>query len=170
VLNKAFCMIFTAVALSTPVVASAHEPGTPERSIVLEIGAAGEWDAKKLSSGKYGGTVAVEIEPIDGWLEVELGIAAVTSGGRTELGADLLFQKPWAFSPKFEFMVGLGPSVSHHLKGDDRGTSYGIDFALDFMFWPTKKVGWYVEPTYGIGLGKNKEKSLAATAGVLISW
>lgn len=43
-----------------------------------------------------------------------------------------------------EFMLRLGPSVSHHFKRDERGTFYALEFAIDFMFWPTTQVGWFV--------------------------
>jgi hypothetical protein len=39
------------------------------------------------------------------------------------------------------------PEVIHAI-GRDRGTFRGVEGVLDFMFWPRKNVGWYVEPGY----------------------
>jgi len=39
--------------------------------------------------------------------------------------------------------------------------------ALDFMFWPTKNLGWFVEPTWSIN-PKNGHQAIGATAGILI--
>ena len=140
------------------------------RSFVLELGGAGEWDSQRLSSGKYGPTMAVETEPIEGWLELELGITPLFSGGRSEVGADLLFKKPFPVSEKVEFMAGLGPSVSRRFARDDHGTSVALEIALDFMFWPRRNLGWFFEPSYGLGLGKPRERSLGVTAGLLIGF
>jgi hypothetical protein len=46
-----------------------------------------------------------------------------------------------------------------------------MEFVLDFMFWHTKRVGWYVEPSYGYGLRKSRgERSYGGSAGILIGW
>jgi hypothetical protein len=40
---------------------------------------------------------------------------------------------------------------------------------LDFMFWPTRNVGWYVEPSYDTtGLRATSDRSLGLTAGLII--
>jgi len=164
------------LAACWPAAASAQAAATSaqeehvERSFVLELGGAAEWDARHLSSGHYGPTVAVETEPIEGWLELELGVTPFISGGRTNVDVDLLFKKPFNLSPKVELMVGLGPTLSHRFAREDRGTSYGLEFALDFMFWPTKKIGWFVEPSYAIEFGGDKERSFGVTAGLLIAY
>jgi hypothetical protein len=146
-----------------------QEAAGGDHSIILEVGGAGEW---KLSKGpsQFGAAVALEVEPIENWLELECGVTALVSDGRTELGADLLFKKPWRLSPKAEFMAGLGPQVVHSFAGDERGTSFGLEVVIDFMFWPAKNVGWYVEPSYGVTFGRRGERSLGATAGLLIGW
>jgi hypothetical protein len=146
-----------------------QEKAGGDHSIILEIGGAGEW---KLTKGPYqvGATVAAEIEPVENWLELEFGVTALVSGGRTELGADLLFKKPWRLSPKAEFMAGLGPQLVHRFARDERGTSFGLEVVLDFMYWPAKNVGWYFEPSYGVTFGREGERSLGATAGLLVGW
>jgi hypothetical protein len=146
-----------------------QETAIADHSIILEVGGAGEW---KLAKGPshFGPTVALEVEPVENWLELEFGVTALVSGGRTELGADLLFKKPWRLSPKAEFMAGVGPQLVHRLAKDERGTSFGLEAVIDFMFWPGKNVGWYVEPSYGVTFGRGSERSLGATAGLLIGW
>jgi len=115
--------------------------------------------------------VAVEFTPIEDVLEVEVGTTLLNSAGQRELGGEVLFKKPFRLSPTSELMIGVGPQVGRKLQGADSGTSIGMAFALDLMFWPTKKIGWYFSPEYGYGLGNSKgEKSIGASVGILISW
>jgi len=141
-----------------------------DHSLVFEAGPAAERDLKNKSSN-YGVTVAIETTPIEHWLELEFGVTLLNTGGRTELGADLLFKKPFRLSQTAELMIGLGPTLAQRFRNNQRGTSVGMEFALDFMFWPSKNVGWYLEPSYGFGLGSTRgERSIGGSAGILIGW
>jgi hypothetical protein len=68
-----------------------------------------------------------------------------------------------------EFMIGAGPSLSQTLNGPERGTSVSAEFALDFMFWPTRDVGWYIEPTSSVN-PRNGQQSAAVSIGMLIGF
>ena len=59
---------------------------------VLEIGAAGEWGLGENKTG-FGPSVAVEVTPIEHWLEIEAGLTPLMSKGGTEWEADLVFKK-----------------------------------------------------------------------------
>lgn len=152
--------------------ALAQERSAEDQSPVFEIGPAAERDLKKKSTA-YGVTVAVEKTVVDEWLELEVGVTHLNTAGRGQLGVDFLFKKPFDLSPRAELMVGLGPQLSRQLDGDERGTSLGLEFVLDLMFWPTgsKDFGWFVEPSYAVGLGSSKgDRSLGGSAGLLIRW
>lgn len=49
-----------------------------------------------------------------------------------------------------------------------RGRKFGAEFALDFMIWPTKdrKLGWFVEPTYGYFFNSEHEQTLGVSIGL----
>ena len=83
-----------------------------EPAAILELGAAGE---QSLAGGgsQFGPTVAVEITPIENWLELEGGVTSLFKHGKTEWDTDLLFKKPWTLSDKVEFMMGIGPEWVH---------------------------------------------------------
>jgi hypothetical protein len=136
-----------------------------EHALVLQIGPAGEWPFNDRAN--FGGMFAVEKTVIEDWLEIEVGLTALGTAGRTELSGDILFKKPFRISPTFEFMIGVGPSISRALNGEDQSTTVSAGFALDFMFWPTKDIGWFVEPTWTIN-PRNGQQSFAASAGLLI--
>ena len=141
-----------------------------DHPIVLELGPAFERDIKAKSTD-YGGSGAIETTPIEHWLEIEYGFTLLNTGGRTAIEADILFKKPFQLSQMAELMVGLGPTFARKISGDERSTSHGIEFVLDFMFWPTKSVGWYLEPSYGIGLGgAHGERTIGGSAGILYRW
>jgi hypothetical protein len=135
---------------------------------VIEIGGAGDWG---LTGGpaSLGGTVAAEVTPIEHWLELESGVTAFGTNGRRDVSADLLFKKPFPVSSGVELMAGAGPELSWKLRGAGPARSLAAELALDFMFWPRKNIGWYVEPSYSFtGFGARSDRSLGVTAGLLI--
>jgi hypothetical protein len=135
---------------------------------VFEIGGAADW---RLTGGPagFGGTLAVEVTPIERWLELEAGITGLAANGRREMSTDLVFKKPFQLSPTVEFMTGIGPEVSWDLAKPQRPRSLAAEFVLDFMFWPTRNVGWYAEPSYSFtGLHATSDRSLGLTAGLII--
>jgi hypothetical protein len=140
----------------------------PEHSFVLEIGTAGEW-ALNGERPNFGGTIAAEIEPIENWLELEFGLSTLATAGHTEVSGDLLFKKPFRLSSTSEFMIGAGPSYSPTLNGPDRGGAWSAELALDWMFWPTKNVGWFIEPTWSVN-PRNGQRSAGVSAGILIGF
>ncbi len=68
-----------------------------EPAAVLEIGAVPE---RSLTGGgwSFGPTVAVEVTPIENWLELEAGVTPLFARHSTEWDTDLLFKKPWTLS------------------------------------------------------------------------
>jgi len=140
-----------------------------DHSAVLEVGAAGERDLKQNTSN-FGATLAVEMTPVEHWLELECGVTALGTSGQTELAADLLFKKPYRLSRTAEFMFGVGFEVARKFSDEEPSTSVGVEAVLDFMFWPTNKIGWYLEPGYSFVPGMGAEQSLGMTAGLLIGW
>src|ERR1700747_3005934 len=114
-----------------------------EPSAVLELGAAAD---RSLTEGQsaFGPTVAVEVTPIEDWLELEGGVTPLFRRHSTEWSIDLLFKKPWTLSEKTEFMLGLGPEWIHTNGFGLKQDSVGIEAAPDFMFWSSKKhrLGW----------------------------
>ena len=136
---------------------------------VLEIGGAAAWSVTERSASG-GGTLAMEITPIEHWLELEGGITILGAGRQRELSIDLLLKKPWQLTPTVEFMAGIGPEFSRKLGRDENGTRLGAEIVLDFMFWMGPTVGWYVEPSVGFAPGRNSERTAGMTAGLLIGF
>jgi hypothetical protein len=150
--------------------AAAREDADDDHGVVLEAAPAFERDIKSKSTS-YGATAAFEMTPIENWLEMEYGLTLLSPRGRRNLEADVLFKKPYRLSENAEFMIGLGPTFERRFGGSERATAHGLEFALDFMFWRTKSVGWYVEPSYGMGLGGTKgERTIGGSAGLLLRW
>src|SRR5450755_681112 len=79
-----------------------------EPSAIIEVGGAGEWSLQN-GAASLGPSIAVEIEPIKDWLELEAGFTPLFSKGRSpEWSTDLLFKKPFTLSNTVEFMIGAG--------------------------------------------------------------
>ena len=102
----------------------------------------------KAAGSSFGPDVAVEITPIENWLELEAGVTPLFSRHSTEWDTDLLFKKPWTLSKKAEFMFGVGPEWIHTRENGVTTNSVAGEAVLDFMFWPSGKhrFGWYLEP------------------------
>jgi hypothetical protein len=146
------------------------QPEQEEPAAVLELGAAGEQSLNGGSS-HFGPTIAVEITPIEDWLELEGGVTSIFNHGKTEWDTDLLFKKPWTLSDKVEFMIGVGPEWVHTTSKGSIDNSASGEVVLDFMFWPSSKhkFGWYLEPSYSYDFGHGHEQSIGISAGLLIA-
>jgi hypothetical protein len=141
-----------------------------EPAAVVELGGAPGWNFKD-GGWSFGPTVAVEVTPIENWLELEAGVTPTFGHHSTEWDTDLLFKKPWTLSEKVEFMFGVGPEWIHTSKYGMTTNSIGGEVVLDFMFWPSPKhrLGWYLEPGYGYDFGRGHERSVGISAGLLIA-
>ena len=150
---------------------SAIPQSNPEKetAAVVELGGAA---SRTLQSGgsSFGPTLAVEVTPIENWLELEAGVTPLFSPNSTEWDIDLIFKKPWTLSNKAELMIGLGPEWVHTSERNLTPNSVSAEVALDFMYWPRAKhrFGWYIEPAYEYNFGQRHEQSLGITGGLLI--
>ena len=141
-----------------------------EPAAVVELGGAADWNVKDGGSS-FGPTVAVEVTPIENWLELEAGVTSLFTRHSTEWDTDLLFKKPWTLSKKAEFMLGVGPAWVHTTKYGATTNSVSGEVVLDFMFWPSAKhrFGWYLEPGYEYNFGRGHEQSSGISGGLLIA-
>ena len=114
--------------------------------------------------------IAVEVTPIENWLELEAGVTPLFRRHSTEWGTDLLFKKPWDLTDKIEFMAGIGPEWIHTKRYEVRTNSLAGEAVLDFMFWPSRRhrIGWYLEPAYEHSFQAGHDKSLGFSTGLLI--
>jgi hypothetical protein len=142
----------------------------PEPAAIMELGGAA---ARGLGDGgsSAGATAAVEVTPIERWLELEAGITSLFARHSTEWDADLLFKKPWSLSKTVEFMFGVGPEWVRIRQNGLTANSVAGEAVLDFMFWPSAKrrFGWYLEPGYEYNFGRGHEKSVGISFGLLIA-
>jgi hypothetical protein len=141
-----------------------------EPAAVVEIGAAPGWSIT-AAGGSFSPTAAIEVTPIEDWLEIEVGITPTFTRHSTEWDTDILFKKPWTLSKKVEFMFGVGPEWINTSKYGLTTNSVAAEVALDFMFWPARKhkFGWYLEPAYDHSFWGSREQSVGMSGGLLIA-
>ena len=141
-----------------------------EPTAVLELGGSASWS---ITAGgtSLGPAAAIEVTPVENWLELEAGVTPLFAAHSTELDVDLLFKKPWELSRKAEFMAGLGPEWIHVRQHGTSSNSVGGEAVLDFMYWPSHKhrYGWYVEPGFEFNFAHGHEKSTGISGGLLIA-
>jgi len=142
----------------------------PEAAAIVELGGAAGWDIKGGGSS-FGPDFAVEVTPIENWLELEAGTTPLFTRHSTEWDTDLLFKKPWTLSEKVEFMFGAGPEWIHTRENGVTTNSLGGEVVLDFMLWPSAKhkFGWYLEPGFDYSFGRGHERSVGISGGLLIA-
>lgn len=136
---------------------------------VVELGGAASRSLTE-SQSSFGPTVAVEVTPVEGWLELEASVTPLFRPHASEWSIDFLFKKPWTLSDKNEFLLGIGPEWIHTNAYGIKMRSIAAEVAPDFMFWSSKKhrLGWYLEPSYEYKFGPGHEHSLSITGGLLI--
>jgi hypothetical protein len=142
-----------------------------EPAAILELGAAAGWSLKDGGSS-FGPTIAVEVTPIEHWLELEAGVTRLVAPHSAEWDTDLLFKKPWTLSHKAEFMFGVGPEWIHTRTKGVTTNAAGGEAVLDFMFWPSgrHRFGWYLEPGYDYSFGRGHDQSIGISGGLLIAF
>ena len=146
------------------------QPVDKEPAAIVELGGAAGWDLKG-GGWSFGPDLAVEVTPIENWLELEAGTTPLFRRHSTEWDTDLLFKKPWTLSEKVEFMAGVGPEWIHTRAYGVTTNSLGGEVVLDFMFWPSAKhkFGWYLEPGFDYTFGRGHERSVGISGGLLIA-
>ncbi len=138
-------------------------------SVILEMGAATSWNTTG-GAATFAPSFAAETTPIENWLELEAGVSPFFTANSTEWDTDLLFKKPWTFSKKAEFMLGVGPEWIY-LRQNGKAANFAAgEVAGDFMFWPTgrHRFGWYLEPAYDYSFAAGHQQSVGMSAGLLI--
>lgn len=137
---------------------------------ILEIGAATSWNVMG-GAATFAPNFAVEVTPIENWLEIEAGVSPFFTRNSTEWDTDLLFKKPWTLSHKAEFMLGIGPEWVHLRQNATISNSISGELAGDFMFWPARKhrFGWFLEPAYDYSFARGHQQSVGMSGGLLIA-
>ena len=168
-------LMFVVCSLAVPNVTQAQgsderaNDGSPEHTIIVGVGGAAEVE---LGPGSLhpGASAFVEYEAVERWLELELGVQVLAADGGREAAVDLLFKKPFSLGRRWELMIGVGPEVVSAVGGNRDGTFFGGEVAFDFMFWPSRRVGFWGEPTYELVAREGASHSLGWTGGVIIGW
>jgi len=112
----------------------------------------------------------VEYEPVENWLELELSVSVLAVEGGREVPVDLLFQKTISTHSSTRADDRRRPSDCVRFRQRKEGTFVGGQDALDFMFWPSRNVGLWVEPSYEFLFGSNFSHGLSTTGGVIFGW
>jgi hypothetical protein len=165
--DLSFCLPLVVTAFLLPGGIDAQTASGADHTVVIEIGSAGQWPLQG-ERPSYGGTLAAETTPIEHWLEVEAGATLLGMNHRREIAADFIVKKPFEISSTVELMAGVGPELSWTLTRGSPARSVATECALDLMIWPTKNVGWYLEPTYDLTSFRASGRSLALAAGLIV--
>jgi hypothetical protein len=164
---KALWLIVAILTLSENTFAQTDDR---EPVAVIEVGGAAARNLKDAVAAG-GATIAVEVTPIENWLELEAGTTRLSGHGSTEWDTDLLFKKPWNLGRKTELMLGAGPEWVRTSQNGATSNTVAVEVVADFMFWPSAKrrFGWYLEPGFEYNHAAGRERSIGITGGLLIA-
>jgi len=160
-----FALAF-ALSIHGPVVRAAES--VDEHSLILLVGPAIEKNTVDGSKA-YGASLAFEFTAIEHQLEIEVGTQYLSTSNPKELGAQIIFKKPFELASDIELGVGLGPAIWRKTSSSSNNLQSGVAFVADFMFWTTKKIGWYISPNYTYGTSSSAERVIGLSAGLLFS-
>ena len=152
----------------TPAIAAPDEGAEQDHLVILELGASGEREISEHTS-HIGPAVGLEIEPIENWLEIELGASTYRSQGARNWEIELPFKKPFRLSGTIEVMPGLGPTWTHTTQSGAQSGTWGAAAVIDLFVWRSRRLGWFLEPSYGIALGDGSKKSMGLTGGIFFA-
>jgi hypothetical protein len=161
-------LVLGALLEAAPAIAAEEEGAEQDHHVILELGAAGEREISEHTS-HVGPAVGLEIEPIENWLEIELGASTNGSQGARNWEVELPFKKPFRLSSAIEVMPGLGPTWAHTAQPGAQSSTWGAVVVIDLFVWRTKRLGWFLEPSYGIALGNGNNKSVGLTGGIFFA-
>src|ERR1700740_168390 len=95
------CALFGALLSCCTSVFAQSVSKEPKEVAVVELGGAVE---RSLTEGtsSFGPTAAVEVTPIENWLELEAGVTPLFRRHSTEWSVDFFFKNPWTISHKMQ--------------------------------------------------------------------
>lgn len=166
--SKSSILILAALLLTCTSAFAQSEEKDPKA--IVEVGGAASQSLSGEGSS-FGPNLAVEVTPIENWLELEAGVTPLFARHSTEWDVDLVFKKPWTLSRKAEFMLGVGPEWVHTNRLGTKTNTVAGEALGDFMFWPAGKhrFGLYLEPAYDYSFARGHEQSLGISGGLLIA-
>ena len=144
------------------------EESRDDHSLILLVGPAMEKSTVDGSKA-YGTALAVEFTAIEHQLEIELGTQYLSTSNPKELSAQIIFKKPFELAKDIELGVGAGPAMWRKTSSPGNNLQSGVAFVADFMFWPTKKFGWYLSPSYTYGTSSGSDRTAGVSVGLLFS-
>ncbi len=143
--------------------------GAADRGAAVEVGATAAKQTSEHGS-QIGPTIEIEFEPIENWLEIEFGASGNRSQRATNWEFELQFKKPFQISSTLEIEPGLGPSWSQSQRSGERPTEWGAEASVDFVFWRTKRVGWFLEPSYSMSFANGTKTSIGLSGGIICTF
>ena len=167
---KAIKVVLFALALVSSIYSAVvnAEESMDDRTLILLVGPAMEKNTVDGSKA-YGTSLAVEFTAIEHQLEIEVETQYLSTSNPKELGAQIIFKKPFELASDIELGVGLGPAIWRKTSSPNNSLQSGIVFVADFMLWTTKKVGWYLSPSYTYGTSSGAERVIGLSVGLLFS-
>jgi len=158
-------LLALALFAAAPPPAAPLPPPDPPRAFAAGAGAAVDLDAPRGA----GVALFVEYEALDELLELELGGQEIGAAGRREFSGDLIAKWPRRVATHLELMVGAGPTLVAE-RGAKHTTALGLQAAIDLMWWPRPRLGFWVEPTYEVLLRSGPAGALGCTVGPMVGW
>ena len=135
---------------------------------VITFGATGERELADRFT-HVGPAIGIEVEPVEHWLEIELAASGYERHRVKGFSLEMPFKTPFELAEGLEVMPGIGPTWTHTAEDGAVSRVWGATAVVDLFYWPTRKAGWYLAPSYGYTFGSTRQKSVALSFGVFFA-
>jgi hypothetical protein len=144
------------------------EPQRPAHGPMLQLGLVGQYEDDASQGAQFGPTVGIQIQPAPHWPEFEIDLSRYRQQATITLELDLSIEVPVkhpSFLPTWiHVKPTIGPTWTRTSPHDTR--PWGVEAGADVTFWRGSRYGWYVEPSYEVGIGGSRDRSAELSMGV----
>jgi hypothetical protein len=144
------------------------ESQRPAHGPVLQLGLVGQFGDNAGQGPPCGPTVGIQIQPLAHWPEFEIDVSHYRQQAMNALELDLSIEVPVkhpSFLPTWiHVKPTIGPTWTTTSLHDTQ--PWGVEAGADVTFWRGSRFGWYLEPSYEMGLGSWRDRSTELSMGL----
>jgi hypothetical protein len=120
--------------------------------------------SQKTKTVSHGVEFGVERTLIEDVLEVELSLSDMSHATEHEVGASVVFNKPFRIDRRTEMEFGIGRTYTRGTTSSDNGWLVGMELRR----WVTHDWGWYVQAS-STAMSRAADHSTGVTTGLIFS-
>jgi hypothetical protein len=144
------------------------EPQRPAHGPVLQLGLVSQYENDSGGGVPFGPTVGLQIQPLAHWPELEFDVSHYRQQATDSLELGLSIEVPVKHRSFLPTWIHLKPTIgpTWTKASGYEPHPWGVEAGADITFWRGSRYGWYLEPSYEIGVGNWRDRSIELSAGM----